>query len=249
MFYRLITIFISLFLFSNAIATELQNKPNFVWLVSEDSGREYFNLYDKQGAKTPNIERLAKHGLIFENALSNAPVCSVARSTLATGAYASRIGVQYHRAWQYADLPKGLIPISKMLMDDGYYVANNYKTDYNFNGTQTFWHETGKKASWKKRQKNQPFFFMKTFEVSHSSSLHFPAEYVDTKDTYHDPELIDLPPYYPDTKTFRYTYARYLDKIKEMDRQLGQVVDELAADGLLENTFIFFFGDHGGPLP
>ena len=34
-----------------------------------------------------------------------------------------------------------------------------------------------------------------------------------------------------------------------MDGQVGQVLDELEKDGLMENTFIFYFGDHGGVLP
>ena len=79
---------------------EVIKKPNFVWLLSEDSDCEYFNLYDTQDSKTANIEKLAAKGMVFERTLLNAPVCSVARSTLATGAYAPRIGVQYHRAWQ-----------------------------------------------------------------------------------------------------------------------------------------------------
>ncbi|MCA9067192.1 MAG: sulfatase-like hydrolase/transferase, partial [Planctomycetaceae bacterium] len=58
-----------------------------------------------------------------------------------------------------------------------------------------------------------------------------------------------MAPYHPDTATFRYTYARYLDRIMDMDRQIGAVVDELTKDGLLEETFIFYFGDHGGVLP
>ena len=39
------------------------------------------------------------------------------------------------------------------------------------------------------------------------------------------------------------------NNIAEMDRQLGAILDQLEADGLLENTIIFFYGDHGGPLP
>ena len=45
------------------------------------------------------------------------------------------------------------------------------------------------------------------------------------------------------------TYARYHDRIREMDAQVGAVVDELTQDGLLEDTLIFYFGDHGGVLP
>ncbi|MBI2479539.1 MAG: sulfatase-like hydrolase/transferase, partial [Planctomycetia bacterium] len=46
-----------------------------------------------------------------------------------------------------------------------------------------------------------------------------------------------------------YTYARYHDRIQAVDQEIGEVVDQLAADGLLEDTFVFYFGDHGGVLP
>ena len=48
---------------------------------------------------------------------------------------------------------------------------------------------------------------------------------------------------------FKYTYARYHDNIQTVDQQIGNVVDQLTSDGLLEDTFIFYFGDHGGVLP
>ncbi|MCP4680567.1 MAG: sulfatase-like hydrolase/transferase, partial [Deltaproteobacteria bacterium] len=67
-------------------ATSLRaaDKPNFVWLISEDNSLHYLKLFDETGAETPRIAELAAEGLIFDNAYSNSPVCSVARSTLIT---------------------------------------------------------------------------------------------------------------------------------------------------------------------
>ena len=67
--------------------------------------------------------------------------------------------------------------------------------------------------------------------------------------TEHDPGKVKLAPYHPDTKTFRYTQARYHDNIVKIDNVVGGIIDELKNDGLLENTFVFYFGDHGGVLP
>jgi hypothetical protein len=64
-----------------------------------------------------------------------------------------------------------------------------------------------------------------------------------------DPDSVFAFPYHPDTPTFRYTVARYHDRIRQMDEEVGRVVQQLADDGLLEDTFIFYFGDHGGVLP
>jgi hypothetical protein len=60
---------------------------------------------------------------------------------------------------------------------------------------------------------------------------------------------VTLAPYHPDTPTFRYTYARYHDRMAAIDEAVGKLVTGLEKDGLLEDTFIFYFGDHGGVLP
>ena len=75
--------------FENALAVD---RPNFVWFTSEDNSVHFSRIYNESGIRMPTIERLASHGLIFDHAFSNAPVCSVARTTLLTGAYGPRIG-------------------------------------------------------------------------------------------------------------------------------------------------------------
>ncbi|MBC8324155.1 MAG: sulfatase-like hydrolase/transferase [Verrucomicrobia subdivision 3 bacterium] len=230
-------------------STMAAKRPNFVFLVSEDNSIHYLKLYG-YGATTPNIEALAKDGLTFNHAFSNSPVCSVARSTLATSLLAPRAGFQYHRKSAMANLPKGYHPWSAMLRKAGYYAANNSKTDYNFvNNMKELWNESSRNASWRKRAKGQPFFYMQSFGQSHESSLHFSQQVFENEKTKHDPAKVKLAPYHPDTPLFRYTHARYLDRIQTIDSQLGNVVKQLAADGLLEDTFIFYFGDHGGVLP
>ncbi len=52
------------------------DRPNIVWIVSEDNSIHYLNHFFPGGAKAPNIEALAAHGLTFNHAFSNAPVCS-----------------------------------------------------------------------------------------------------------------------------------------------------------------------------
>lgn len=199
----------------------------------------------------PNVEKLAAEGLTFNHAFSNAPVCSVARSTLATGVLAPRAGFQYHRKSALAALPKGLKPWSALLRKSGYYCANNSKTDYNFVVKKgEAWDESSRKASWRKRpDKKEPFFYMQSFGVTHESSLHFPRKLMESEDTKTPVDRVTIHPYHPDTPTFRYTHARYFDRMGVVDEQIGKVVANLKTDGLLEDTFIFYFGDHGGVLP
>lgn len=225
------------------------DKPNFVWLISEDNSKHFLKLFDTHGAETPHIAKLAKHGLIFDHAFSNAPVCSVARTTLITGCYGPRIGTQYHRRAEMAPLPPGLRLFPSYLRDEGYYTTNKSKTDYNVKGIRGTWDESSNKASWRNRKEGQPFFHKQSFGTSHEGSLHFPTQDIEHKATTTDPETVFINPRHPKTATFKYTYARYHDNIMKVDREIGHVVDQLAADGLLEDTFIFYFGDHGGVLP
>ena len=54
--------------------------PNIVWITSEDHG-PHMGCYGDKFARTPNIDKLAKKGMIFTHAWSNAPVCAPARTT------------------------------------------------------------------------------------------------------------------------------------------------------------------------
>ncbi len=241
------TFFISVAMMS---AVDAAQRPNFVWILSEDSSIHYLDHFFAGGADTPNIKELAAHGITYDHAFSNSPVCSVARSTLITGCYAPRIGTQYHRRSAMAPMPDGVKMFPAYLRSlGGYYTTNRSKTDYNAKPGKGVWDESSNKAHWRKRKQGQPFFHKASYAISHESSLHFSAQAMASQPTRHDPGKVKLAPYHPDTPTLRYTHARYLDNIVKIDEVVGRVVAELKEDDLLEDTFIFYFGDHGGVLP
>ncbi|EMI16589.1 sulfatase atsG [Rhodopirellula maiorica SM1] len=232
-----------------ARAATAADRPNFVWIMSEDNSKHYLRHFDPDGAPAPNIEALAEHGITFDRAFSCAPVCSVARTTLITACYAPRIGTQFHRRSKLAAMPEGLKMFPAYLRDAGYYTTNNSKEDYNAVRSPGTWDDSSKKASWKKRpDKSMPFFHVVTSALSHEGRLHF-SEKTMANPTQTDPESVKLQPYFPDTDTFRYTRASYHDRMMAIDKVVGDVVEELKNAGELENTFIFYFGDHGGVLP
>ncbi|MDE0937400.1 MAG: sulfatase-like hydrolase/transferase [Mariniblastus sp.] len=226
-----------------------QNQPNFLWIMSEDNSKHYLKLFDPSGAETPNIANLAKQGVAFDRAFSNAPVCSVARTTLITMVYGPRLGTQFHRRTELAKLPDDWKMFPAYLRDAGYYTTNNSKKDYNAVETNGTWDASSNKAHWRNRPDGKPFFHVQTYTDSHESSLHFKQSWLDAPNNKTDPDSLELAPYHPDTPLFRLTYARYHDRIKSIDNRVGQLVEQLESDGLLENTFIFYFGDHGGVLP
>ncbi len=248
---RLIAALLAVYIVAGlAKAAEPAKRPNFVFIVSEDNSVHYLRLYGHRLGVTPNIERLAAEGLTFNHAFSAAPVCSVARTTLATGMHAPRVGFQYHRKSAVAHLPSGVRPWSVTLREHGYYATNNAKTDYNIAvDMKLAWDMSSRKASWRNRpDKAMPFFHMQSFGDSHESSLHFPMKQMESPTTTPLGE-VELPPYFPDTPIFRYTMARYFDRMAVIDGRVGRIVNQLKEDGLLEDTFVFYFGDHGGVLP
>lgn len=227
-----------------------QDRPNFVWIVSEDNSLHYLRHFFPGGAKTPAIEALAAQGLSFDHAFSNAPVCSVARTTLITGCHAPRLGTQFHRRQVEAHLPDGLRLFPAYLRAAGYHTTNNSKKDYNALEGEGVWDASSAQANWRDRpDPSQPFFHFASHNESHESSLHFDEASFQSYQPQHDPASVPLAPHHPDTPLFRHVHARYLDRIQVIDGIVAETVQQLQADGLLESTFIFYFGDHGGVLP
>ncbi|MEM9827412.1 MAG: sulfatase-like hydrolase/transferase [Planctomycetota bacterium] len=229
-------------------ADDTPDRPNVVWIMTEDNSKHYLRHFDSDGAPTPRIEAMAAHGVTFDRAFSNAPVCSVARTTLITGCYAPRLGTQFHRKLVPASLPDDLPMFPAELRRAGYHTSNRKKMDYNATASPDVWDESSGKAHWKNRGAGQPFFHVRTITATHESRLH-PQTNPENGPLETAADAVVLPPYFPDTPEFRHTRAKYQDLITAVDAKVGAVLDELAADGLLESTFVFYFGDHGGVLP
>ncbi|MCK4751245.1 MAG: sulfatase, partial [Bacteroidales bacterium] len=182
-------------------------------------------------------------------AFSNAPVCSVARSTLISSCYGPRTGAQFHRKSMVVPMPEGVEMFPAYLRDAGYYTTNNSKEDYNYRKGEWVWDESSRSAHWSNREGDQPFFHKESHPVSHESRLHFNEALMETYVPATDPGSVHLFPNHPDTELFRFTGAYYRDKILAVDTIVGKVMGQLEEEGLLESTFIFYFGDHGGVLP
>ncbi|NND34671.1 MAG: sulfatase-like hydrolase/transferase [Saprospiraceae bacterium] len=235
----------------------LPEKPNILWLVAEDLSC-YLPSFGDSTVQTPNLSRLAAEGICFDNFFAGAPVCAPARASIATGMYPTRIAAGHMRTGgnplyfpagihpYEAMPPSGTRMMSEWLRMHGYYCTNNAKEDYQFQKTVTAWDESSRTAHWRNRAEGQPFFAIFNFEVTHESRIWSKAD---------DPLLVDedldvpVPPYLPDNRVGRRDIRRMYSNIIEMDRQVGEILDQLEADGLLEETVIFWYSDHGGPLP
>ena len=224
-------------------------KPNIVWIVTEDNSIHYMNLYNAGGAEMPAVASLASEGVVFDNAFSNAPVCSVARSTIITGVYAPRIGTQYHRRMSKVKLPDDVKPLPVYLKQAGYYTTNNAKEDYNFIKEGEIWNESSGKATYKNRNEGQPFFHVQNLHNTHEGQLHFDKEHLENALKTNNLDSIKPFPYHPDTPTFRYTQSLLHSHHKDVDKEIAKIISDLENEGLLDDTIIFYYGDHGGVLP
>ena len=229
------------------------DRPNILWITCEDIS-PYLGSYGCKEAHTPNLDRLAEKGIRYTNMYANAPVCAVARSTILSGMYATTLGT--HQMRTRTQLPE-IIPVyPKILREAGYYCTNNVKKDYNSNlqNDNTIWDESSNTAHYNNRKPGQPFFAVFNNTVTHESQLSEKRiqHYLENNQIPIKPRVnpadIKLPPYHPDLPEIREDWARLHDLITLMDRQTGNLLQELEDLGLADNTIIFFYSDHGGQL-
>ena len=69
-----------------------QQKPNIVFILSDDAGYADFSFQSKRLINTPNIDRVANEGVKFTNAYVTGAVCSPSRAGLLTGVYQAKFG-------------------------------------------------------------------------------------------------------------------------------------------------------------
>lgn len=227
-------------------------RPNILWITCEDLSC-LLGCYGDQHAVTPNIDRLARHGVRYTLAFANAPCCSPARSCLITGVYPSSLGTMHLRS--VLPMPDSVRPFTERLRKAGYYCTNNVKEDYQCKTWPSTWDQSSGKAHWRGRAEGQPFFAVFNLMATHQSRVRFGRERFlgATADVRpgqrHDPNEVPLPPYYPDTPDVRRIVANLYDLTTEMDYQTGQLLKQLEEDGLAEETIVFFYSDHGSGIP
>ena len=215
-----------------------QSQPNIVWLIAEDLSPD-FSFYGVKGAQTPTLERMAKEGVCFQNAFAAASISSASRSGFVTGMYQTAIkGANCHRPLpeNFQPLPAGCKTVFDLFHDAGYFVDYNGKKDLNFA-------PIGygiKDRDLKDRKEGQPFFMVLQSKYTHRT-------FKGDKNNPIDPMTLDLPPHYPEHPLTRKDFGRYFEDIQLLDHWVSDQLAMLKEKGLLDNTIVVFFGDHGRP--
>ena len=253
------------------ISAQKKDRPNILWLTCEDISPT-LSMYGDSTAKTPNLDQLAKEGIVFDNVFAVVGVCAPSRSSIITGMYPTSIGTMHMRtakdiqSWgkrsysgpsmavdingekvpnYSAVIPSYVKCFSEYMREAGYYCINNQKTDYQFAAPVTAWDENNAKGDWAHTPKGKPFFYVFNHGVTHESQIWKRKNKPQTV----DPKIVPLPSYYPDDSIVRQDVARNYSNIEVLDKQIGEKIQRLKDAGLYENSIIFFFSDHGGPLP
>jgi len=214
------------------------DRPNILWITSEDNGISWVSCYGGTNCKTPAIDGLAKEGFRYTHCFDNAAVCAPTRSTWITGMYAISNGTQPMRSRN--EIPHDVISYyPDLLKKAGYKVKNGAKTDYNIGGRPD-------NECWinEKSQADQPFFTIVNIGDSHESRAHG-----DVENTRNDPAKMTLFSYHPDLPDIRKNYAKYADAVENMDRKVQGAIDDLKQSGHYEDTIIVYNSDHGGVMP
>ena len=236
------------------VSAGVVDRPNILWITSEDNDYGWIGCYGCEDADTPHLDKLAAGGVLFKHGYSNSPVCAVARSTILNGSYAVSQGTQHMRSrHKISGKYKGYVSYFR---EAGYYCTNKTKTDYNFKGDDgALWDDCTKKAHYKNRPEGAPFFSVVNLTTSHESSLFagkiasYRKKGVIPEETRVKVSDVELRPYLPDLAEIRSDVAIYYDTMTAMDREVGEILAELAAEGLADDTIVFYYGDHGGITP
>lgn len=238
-------------------AQQPQKRPNILWISTEDMS-PHLGCYGDQVAKTPNIDKLAAKGVRFTNVFTTAAISAPCRAGIITGMYQTSIGCMHMRTTSYrrsaenpieftAVPPHYVKAFTEYMRAAGYYCTNNNKTDYQFAKDPvpaSIWDECSRNAHYRNRpDKSQPFFAVFNWTGTHES------QNWDISKVITDPAAVKLPPYYPDTEIIRRNVAKMYDNIARLDSVVGALISELEKEGELNNTVIFFWGDHGDGLP
>lgn len=234
-----------------------QKHPNILWISTEDMS-PHLGCYGDKVARTPNIDRLATQGVRYTNVFTTAAISAPVRAGIITGMYQTSIGCMHMRTTSYrrsaenpleftAVPPHYVKTFTEYMRAAGYFCTNNSKTDYQFAKDPvpaSIWDECSRNAHYRNRpDKNQPFFAVFNWTGTHESQ-NWDISKVKT-----DPNTIKIPPYYPDNEIIRRNLAKMYDNIARLDSVVGVMLEELEKEGELENTIIFFWGDHGDGLP
>ena len=251
--YLIITIFLSFVLSCDFALYEKDSikkkirRPNILLLMSDNQSADHLGCYGDKSIKTPNIDKLAKKGVIFKNAYCSAPSCSPARASMLTGKDIWNLG---EAANLWSSFPKVKV-YTKLMEESGYHVGIEGKGWGPGDESVTGWKQNPGGARYNsfedfcnEVEKGQPWLYWYS-----SRDPHRPYIKEGWKKSGINLDSIYVPPYLPDNYEVRKDIADYYNEIQRFDEEVGSYVSLLKEMGQLENTMIIVCSDNGWQMP
>ncbi len=223
-------------------ATKTEQRPNIVFLFSDDHSVPDLGCYGNHAIRTPNLDAVAAAGMRFDRAYVACPQCSPSRASILTGRSPHAVGASRLHVNAHPDTPS----VAQMLGAAGYFTGAvgkvhqghiekhfDFRRDWK-DGVQRFFAE---------RPDDKPFFLWVGSTDPHRDYAPGAIE------NPHDPDTLNVPEFLPDTPEVRRDLALYYDEIGRFDKDCGRVLSLLDEHGLTENTLVVMAGDNGMPFP
>ncbi|RAV28933.1 sulfatase family protein [Sinomicrobium soli] len=223
-------------------------RPNILLLMSDNHNWDHLGIYGDKVVKTPNIDKVARQGVRFNNAFCNSPSCTPARASMLTG----------QDIWRIEDGANlwGILPVKFEVYPDileaaGYQVGFDGKGwgpgSYEANGRPR--NPGGNRYDdfntfLKSKKEGQPWHYW--FNSLHP---HRPYEVGSGQKAGIDLSRIEVPPYLPDTGDVRLDMADYYAAIQLFDQEVGAIMEALKNSGELDNTIVVICSDNGWQMP
>ncbi|HXH98838.1 MAG TPA: sulfatase [Sphingobacteriaceae bacterium] len=251
--FRIILFFQLLILPAAFVSAQNAAKPNVVIIMADDLDSRELSCYGGQNIKTPNIDRLAREGMKFNNIYASEAMCVPTRASLFTGLYPARHGSYQNHKTVY----KNTKSIGHYLGDLGYRVGLTGKNhsikpasvfpfeiikgfepncvaetdDYTLDGVRDFI-----------SKKDKPYcLFVMSVNPHAPWTVGDPSEF--------NPDKLILPPHWVDTRESRLEYCKYLAEVRRLDNQVGDILKTLKETGQDKNTLVVFLGEQGPQFP
>lgn len=229
-------------------------QPNVLIIMADDCTFSDLAVYGGQNAITPNIDRLASQGLVFERAYVTAAMCQPCRAELYTGQQPMRNGC----AWNHSASRPGTLSLPQHLAPAGYRTGIAGKVhvgprtvfafeavpgfDDNAVRAPTKPHDLAGVEEFISRDKAQPFCLVVALTEPHVPWVMGDASKYPLK-------KLKLPPNIADTPKTREDFSHYLAEISYMDGQVGEILATLEASGAADDTLVFFTSEQGSQFP
>ncbi len=243
-------------------------KPNILFLLSDDHSYPFLSCYGDPNVKTPFVDRLAAEGMKLHRFFTAAPQCVPSRAAFMTGR--SPVAARITRF--SSPLARDEITLPEVLRAQGGYFTGICGRSFHLDGStgkggtamaglltkhalRTFAERVdflknggdGQVASLVKefldrKPADKPFFLWANYSDPHHV-WDAPAAFRP------DPASLKLPACWPDLPGMREQLADYCAEVNRVDSRVGEVIALLEKRGLLESTLIAFIGDNGAALP